>query len=85
MLRKTLLVLAVASALVACSKDAKNSADKKDGKADQPAVQLLVTPEDMLTVQTSSIASGPVVTGSVQPERKADLRAQGSGGGFPGF
>lgn len=76
MLRKTLLVLAIASALVACSKDAKDSADKKDGKGDKPAVQLLITPEDMLTVQTSAIASGPVVTGSVQPERRADLRAE---------
>jgi len=76
MLRKTLLVLAVASALVACSKDAKDSADKKDPKADKPAVQLLISPEDMLTVQTNAIASGPVVTGSIQPERKADLRAE---------
>ncbi|MES2127925.1 MAG: efflux RND transporter periplasmic adaptor subunit [Pseudomonadota bacterium] len=86
MLRKTLLVLAIASALAACSKDAKDpakpsasasataqaSGDKKDAKP----VQLLVAPEDLLTVQTNSISSGPVITGSVQPERKADLRAE---------
>lgn len=73
MLRKTMLVLAVASALVACSKQGK---DPKDAKADTKAVQLQVAPEDLLTVQGSSLASGPVITGSIQPERKADLRAE---------
>ncbi|MES2900577.1 MAG: efflux RND transporter periplasmic adaptor subunit [Pseudomonadota bacterium] len=76
MLRKTLVVLAVASALVACSKDGKGPAAGKDAKADKPAVQLTVSPEDIITVQTSSVSSGPVVTGSIQPERRADLRAE---------
>ncbi|HEX9171694.1 MAG TPA: efflux transporter periplasmic adaptor subunit, partial [Telluria sp.] len=62
MLRKTLLVLAVASALVACNKEGKDAAkpgdapaqaanqkDGKDGKDAKP-VQLLVAPEDLLTV-----------------------------------
>jgi membrane fusion protein (multidrug efflux system) len=85
MLRKTILVLAIASALVACSKDAKEpakpgaSADasvaKKGGKEEKP-VTLLISPEDLLTVQTNALASGPVITGSIQPERKADLRAE---------
>ena len=92
MLRKSLLVLAIASALVACGKDAKDSAKPaaagsasasattvakldKDGKPVVP-VKLLVAPEDLLTVASSELASGPVVTGSVQPERKADLRAE---------
>lgn len=85
MLRKSLLVLAIASALVACGKEAKD-ADKsasasavakvdKDGKPVGP-VKLLLAPEDLLTVSSSALASGPVVTGSVQPERKADLRAE---------
>jgi membrane fusion protein (multidrug efflux system) len=72
MLRKTLLVIAIGTALAACGKGPKD-ADKKDGK---PAVQLSISPEDTLTVQTNALASGPVVTGSVQPERKADLRAE---------
>ena len=93
MLRKSLLVLAIASALVACGKQAKDSAKPasasanasasataaatldKDGKPVVP-VKLLVAPEDLLTVSSSALASGPVVTGSVQPERKADLRAE---------
>jgi membrane fusion protein (multidrug efflux system) len=74
MLRKTMLVLAVASALVACSKGGKDAA--KDGKADAKPVQLQIAPEDLLTVQSNALASGPVITGSIQPERKADLRAE---------
>jgi membrane fusion protein (multidrug efflux system) len=73
MLRKTMLVLAVALALVACSKNPAKDAKKG---ADAQAVQLSIAAEDLLTVQTNAIASGPVVTGSVQPERKADLRAE---------
>ncbi|HEX8614471.1 MAG TPA: efflux RND transporter periplasmic adaptor subunit [Telluria sp.] len=73
MLRKTLLVLALATALSACGKGEKEPA--KDGKDAKP-VQLLVAPEDLLTIASNALASGPVVTGSVQPERKADLRAE---------
>jgi RND family efflux transporter MFP subunit len=74
MLRKTFLVLAIATALVACNKNAKEG-DKKDGKTEAPKV-LSISPEDILTVQSNSLASGPVVTGSIQPERKADVRAE---------
>lgn len=90
MLPKTLVVLSIATAiattfgLTACSshKDAgdtnKNSnagqgSDKKDNSAPKT---LLVAPEDVLTVQSNALASGPVITGSIQPERKADLRAE---------
>ena len=87
MLRTSLIVLAVASTLVACGKTPKEPAKPagasttaevkldKDGKPVAP-VKLLVAPEDVLTVSSSALASGPVVTGSVQPERKADLRAE---------
>jgi len=70
MLRKTLLVLAVATAVVGCNKSAKEG-DKKDA-----AVTLQVASEDTLVVQSSALASGPVITGSIQPERRADLRAE---------
>lgn len=85
MLRKTLLVLAIASALAACSKEAKEpakpgqetaQAGAKDGPKDKRPTQLQVAPEDVLTVQSDTLSSGPVVTGSIQPERKADLRAE---------
>ncbi len=91
MLRKTLLVLAIASALAGCSKENKTpekasasasasatakNLDSDDKKADSPPVKLLIAAEDILTVQSNALASGPVVTGSIQPERKADLRAE---------
>ncbi|MQA23775.1 efflux RND transporter periplasmic adaptor subunit [Rugamonas rivuli] len=86
MLRKTLLALAVASALVACGKSSKEpekagasasatATASKDGKNATPAV-LSLAPEDLLTIESNALASGPVITGSVQPERKADLRAE---------
>jgi RND family efflux transporter MFP subunit len=82
MLRKTLLVLAIASALAACGKGDKEPAKPEtgttqaDAKKDAKPVQLLVSAEDVLTVQSNALASGPVITGSIQPERKADLRAE---------
>lgn len=75
MLRKTIIVLAIASALVACGKEAKDTGKGKAGDKAAAAV-LLIAPEDLLTIQSNALASGPVVTGSVQPERKADLRAE---------
>ncbi|MBR7791152.1 efflux RND transporter periplasmic adaptor subunit [Undibacterium sp. FT147W] len=86
MLRKTLIVLAIASTLTACSnKEAdkpKNaasasSATSKAEKQDTAAApKLIIAPEDIMKVQSNALASGPVVTGSIQPERKADLRAE---------
>jgi len=83
MLRKTIIFLAIASALSACGKHDKDPAKpdaantQADAKQkDAKAVQLLVSPEDVLTVQSSALANGPVITGSIQPERKADLRAE---------
>ncbi|HSC01447.1 MAG TPA: efflux transporter periplasmic adaptor subunit, partial [Burkholderiaceae bacterium] len=41
-----------------------------------PRATLLLAPEDVRTLAHSARAEGPVVTGSVQPERRADLRAE---------
>jgi RND family efflux transporter MFP subunit len=90
MLRNTVLALAIATALAACGKSVKEpekgsasasataQADKdgKDGKKQEPLVTLKVAPEDTLTVESNALASGPVITGSIQPERRADLRAE---------
>ena len=89
MLRKTLLALAVAAALVACGKSDKepekgaaaSAAAKADGKGDkdakkEPEVVLQMAQEDVLAVESNALASGPVITGSIQPERRADLRAE---------
>lgn len=73
MFRHTLLVVMVAATLVACSKSSEKS-DKGAGAAS--ASPLLISPEDLLTVRSNALASGPSITGSVQPERRADLRAE---------
>ena len=44
--------------------------------ASAPAATLLISPEDLRTVSLQTYASGPVITGSVEPERRADLRAE---------
>jgi len=43
---------------------------------EQAAAPLQVAPEDLVTVQNSALASGPSITGSVEAERRADLRAE---------
>ena len=73
MLRPLIIVVALATSLTACDKF-PGKGDKKDTTA-IPA-KLVIAPEDIITVQTSDMTSGPVVTGSIQPERKADLRAE---------
>lgn len=45
------------------------------GAAATPPV-LLLAPEDLRTLQPAQLAQGPVITGSVQPARRADLRAE---------
>jgi multidrug efflux pump subunit AcrA (membrane-fusion protein) len=37
---------------------------------------LLLSPEDLVTVSRSPLASGPLITGSVEAGRRADLRAE---------
>lgn len=66
------LVLVLALTLAACGKGP--DAPQKDAKAaGQP---LLLAAEDVVSVRNSALASGPTITGSVQPERRADLRAE---------
>ena len=84
MLRKTLIAFAVASALVACGKSDKAPEAGKAGASatagakadDKKLATLQIAPEDLVTLETNALASGPVITGSIEPERKADLRAE---------
>ncbi|WP_377703929.1 efflux RND transporter periplasmic adaptor subunit [Pseudoduganella sp. UC29_71] len=83
MLRETLIAFAVASALVACGKSDKapeagqaSASAKAAAKDDKKLATLQIAPEDLVTVETNALASGPVVTGSIEPERKADMRAE---------
>lgn len=66
-------LLIVALVLSACG---PQSGGGPAAKASAPAASLVVAPEDVRTVAASALASGPVVSGSLQPERRADLRAE---------
>lgn len=75
MLRQTCLFIALLASVTACDKfSAKKTATDKAVPIVESA--LLISPEDLLTVRNSAVASGPVITGSIQPERRADLRAE---------
>jgi membrane fusion protein (multidrug efflux system) len=76
MLRPSLLILTLCLILTACSQGGKDgkSADKNASASAERTLQ--VTNEDYVVIQNSALASGPVITGSIQPERKADLRAE---------
>ena len=68
------LALALAAGLLAgCHKPGAAGAA---GAASAPAATLLISPEDLHVASLQTYASGPVITGSVQPERRADLRAE---------
>ena len=87
-MRYLIPVLLTAGLLAACGKPGDGSAGAKavsaasaasaaDSKtAAKPAAKLLLAPEDLLTLQASSLAAGPVITGAVLPEKRADLRAE---------
>ncbi len=51
-----------------------------DGAGSTPeeavAAPLLLAPEDLVTVSQSTLASGPLISGSIEAERRADLRAE---------
>ncbi len=75
-MRSLLTVLLVTSLAAACGKAGSPQAGSAAAKSNASPVTLLIAPEDLLTVRTSQLANGPVITGSIQPARRADLRAE---------
>ena len=72
----TLVLTACDSSDAAAGKHAAAGAPGAASAASVPSIVLLIAPEDLRTVGLQSHAGGPVITGSVQPERRADLRAE---------
>jgi membrane fusion protein (multidrug efflux system) len=68
-----ILVLAIAVA-ISIGIAGCNKGTGKEGET--AAAPLLVSQEDVLVVRNSALTSGPSITGSVEPERRADLRAE---------
>jgi RND family efflux transporter MFP subunit len=63
------LACALAISLAGCSRGSATTESKAPP-------QLLVAPEDLVTIRQAAVASGPLITGNIQPERRADLRAE---------
>jgi membrane fusion protein, multidrug efflux system len=91
MVRMSLVAVLAASiaGVTGCNK--ASSTAQTDAKGQMPAsptaqaaaasgatagATMLISPEDLLTLRNSALSSGPAITGSVQPERLADLRAE---------
>jgi membrane fusion protein (multidrug efflux system) len=74
----------LAASLAACgkgpapdgAKPPAAAASAAPAKAAAAAPVLLLAPEDLRTVSLGGAAGGPVITGSIQPEKRADLRAE---------
>lgn len=73
---RPLLALFFVAALVSACNKPDNKAAGSGARAEAPAPGLLLAPEDLLTLQPSQLSSGPVISGAIQPERKADLRGE---------
>ena len=78
MLRPTLFAVLFTLTLAACNKSPEKPNQSGAASAAAPASErpLLISPEDLVMVRSNALASGPAITGSVQPERRADLRAE---------
>lgn len=72
MLRHVSIAICFLAILAGCDNEPAKTGN--DAVANQRP--LLITAEDLHTVRFSSLAAGPSITGSVQPERRADLRAE---------
>lgn len=87
-MRHFLFVAVLLGALAACGKAPAPDSPKKAGEAPAAAARaqaqaqaasapvLLVAPEDLRSLSPSLLAGGPVITGLLQPERRADLRSE---------
>lgn len=69
MLLRLVVALAAALVLASCGRGGA------DASRNAPA-PLLISAEDVHTIRNSSLASGPAITGTIQPERRADVRAE---------
>jgi membrane fusion protein (multidrug efflux system) len=72
-IRKVSLLAVLAVSLIGlngCRKGAGNT------PAAATTAPMLISGDDLFTVRNSALTSGPSITGSVQPERRADLRAE---------
>lgn len=75
-----LSVVALAAVLAACGKDsgaaAKGANAAKGDTSAAALTPLLLSAEDVMELGMKTLSSGPIITGSILPEKRADLRAE---------
>jgi membrane fusion protein (multidrug efflux system) len=76
MSRHFLLAVLAVCVLAACGKGPASEPVSAGPDAPAASPVLLLGPEDLRTLGTGDTARGPVITGSIQPKRRADLRAE---------
>jgi RND family efflux transporter MFP subunit len=69
-----LAILVLALVAAGCKPGAPDAA--KDAKNAQKGPPLQLAAEDTATIRNNSLSSGPSITGTIQPERRADVRAE---------
>ncbi len=69
-----LTALTLALTLTACGKGGKP--DEAKAATAKAAAPLLLAPEDLRQVGQSGLIGAPVISGAIQPARRADLRAE---------
>ena len=77
MLRAGSIITILALSLAACQKGGDspgNVAKAAVSPVENPSI--LIAAEDLLTIHNGALAAGTVITGSIQPERRADLHAE---------
>jgi len=80
LLRSCRLLMMLAVVILVCAgcghAGGTDAASSKRGASPGTMQPLLISSEDILAVRSNALTSGPSITGSVQPERRADLRAE---------
>lgn len=71
-IKLTVVAVCIATALTACSKP-------EVAKVEEVAKPLQLVTQDLFTLSESTLARGPVISGSLQPVIKAELNAEVSG------
>jgi membrane fusion protein, multidrug efflux system len=67
---RLLAVLGLSLVLAACGRGGADPATPAAPRS------LLIAPEDVFVLRTGPLTAGPLITGSIQPDRRADLRAE---------
>ena len=69
MRKKTLVALGLMAILTACG-------GAKKAPVAEAKLPVLIVPEDLVKISAGRIASGPIISGSLQAKKQADLRAE---------